>query len=293
MTDQVLHCGGSDWAVTGYIIVGGYYTRVKKPLSSQCLRIKWQDTTGHAIPSSFFFQIQKQTNKKNYVDSQVWLKNCEWQVLIGRFGSVLLPSRFLSSFFFPRFIFYVVFFFFFHIHTLVKFVADRFSPSPTMQLTSRKRHLLLQYVHTNDFFVQRYQRGARQKWFTPRERKKTGKKKKYKYLCPAVTLHKWKKDWHWIQKYHNFYISNCLCWLLFRNTLISQESLSAERISIFNLLVFLFWLPLAVPIVQRTLHRCKHDLSWAVQRFGWTFCFFFTLQNYTSIHIFSSLNSCF
>lgn len=107
-----------------------------------------------------------------------------------------------------------------------------------------------------------------------KKKKKTGKKKKkYKYLCPAVTLHKWKKDWHWIQKYHNFYISNCLCWLLFRNTLISQESLSAERISIFNLLVLLFWLPLAVPIVQRTLHHCKYDLSCAVQRFFFWFCF--------------------
>lgn len=41
--------------------------RVKKcPLSSQCLRIKWQDTTGNAIPSSFFFfQVQKQKQKKN------------------------------------------------------------------------------------------------------------------------------------------------------------------------------------------------------------------------------------
>lgn len=28
-----------------------------------------------------------------------------------------------------------------------------------------------------------------------KKKKKTGKKKKkYKYLCPAVTLHKWKKD---------------------------------------------------------------------------------------------------
>lgn len=100
----------------------------------------------------FFFQIQKQ-NKK-YVDSQVWLKNCEWQVLIGRFGSVLLPSHILSSFFFSFFFFETFLIFFFqrcHIHTLVKFVADRFSPSPTMQLTSRKRHLLLQYVHTRVF----------------------------------------------------------------------------------------------------------------------------------------------
>lgn len=28
----------------------------------------------------------------------------------------------------------------------MKFVADRFSPSPTMHLTSRKQHLILQYT---------------------------------------------------------------------------------------------------------------------------------------------------
>lgn len=166
----------------------------------------------------------------------------------------------------PYFItFFSVIFFFFtssHTHTLVKFVADRFSPSPTMQLTSRKQHLILQYVHTR-FCPTISKRSKAKMIHTQREKIKQVKKKKYKYLCPAVTLHKWKKDWHWIQKYHNFYISNCLCWLLFRNTLISPESFSSERISLFNLPVFsfFFWLPLAVPIVQRTLHHCKYDLS--------------------------------
>ena len=140
-------------------------------------------------------------------------------------------------------------------------------------------------MFTHMFFFPTISKRSKAKMIhTQREKKKTGKKKKkYKYLCPAVTLHKWKKDWHWIQKYHNFYISNCLCWLLFRNTLISLESLSAERISIFNLLVLLFWLPLAVPIVQRTLHHCKYDLSCAVQRF----CFFsvFVLMNLLFFHI--------
>lgn len=94
-------------------------------------------------------------------------------------------------------------------------------------------------------------------------------------MCPAVTLHKWKKDWHSIQKYHNFiyqiaFVGSC------SGIHISQVSLSAKRISIFNLLVFLFWLPLAVPIVQRTLHHCKYDLSWEVRRFGWTFFFHIT-----------------
>lgn len=226
----------------------------------------------------FFFKYKN----KRHVDSQVWLKNCKWQVLIGRFGSAPLPSRILSSFFF------LFFFLLSHTHTLVKFVADRFSPSPTMQLTSRKQHLLLQYVHTHVFLSNniKEEQGKNDSHPEREKIKQVKKEKKYKYLCPAVTLHKWKKDWHWIQKYHNFYISNCLCWLLFRNMLISQESLSAETISIFNLLVFLFWLPLAVPIVQRTLHHCKYDLSWAVQRFLTNLLFFHITKLHFYSHIF-------
>lgn len=81
-------------------------------------------------------------------------------------------------------------------------------------------------------------------------------------MCPAVTLHKWKKDWHWIQKYHNFYISNCLCWLLFRNTLISWESLSADRISVFNPLGFSsFDYHLRFQLSNALCITAKHDLS--------------------------------
>lgn len=76
-------------------------------------------------------------------------------------------------------------------------MADRFSPSPTMQLTSRKRHLLLQYVHTHVFLSNniKEEQGKNDSHPEREKKKKTGKKKKkYKYLCPAVTLHKWKKD---------------------------------------------------------------------------------------------------
>lgn len=296
-----------DWVYySGWILYEG---GKKNPLSSQCLRIKWQDTSGHAIPSSsssFLFSSTK--TKTKYADSQVWLKNCEWQVLIGRFGSVPLPSRVLSSFFFLFFsfllLFSYVFFLLSHTHTLVKFLW-RIDLVLHLQCNWHPESNTYYYnMFTHVFFVQQYQRGARQKWFTPREREKKTvkkKKKKYKYLCPAVTLHKWKKDWHWIQKYHNFYISNCLCWLLFRNTLISQESLSAERISIFNLLVFTVLITTCSSKLSNALcitanMTCPGRFSVFVIFFWWTFLFFsffFTLQNYNSIHIFSSLNSCF
>lgn len=111
-----------------------------------------------------------------------------------------------------------------------------------MQLTSRKQHLLLQYVHTHVFLSNNIKGEQGKNDSHPKRENKTGnKKKKYKYLCPAVTLHKWKKDWHWIQKYHNFYISNCLYWLLFRNTLISQESFISREKSQFLTFWFLFF----------------------------------------------------
>lgn len=198
--------------------------RVKKPLSSQCLRIKWQDTTGHAIPSFFFFQIQKQkTCRQSSLIEKLWMTSTNWSVW-QRPSAV--PYFIIFFFFFKSF----SPFFSSHTHTLVKFVADRFSPSPTMQLTSRKQHLLLQYVHTHVFLSNNIKEEQGKNDSHPeREKKQVKKRKKYKYLCPAVTLHKWKKDWHWIQKYHNFYISNCLCWLLFRNTLISQEELVSRE----------------------------------------------------------------
>lgn len=175
MTDQVLHCGGSDWAVTGYIIVGGYYTRVKKPLSSQCLRIKWQETTGHAISSSFFFFFQIQNER--HVDSQVWLKSYKWQVLIGRFGSAPLPSRILSSFFFL--------FCCCHVQThsynlwrkdLVLHLQCNWHPESNTYYNNMFTHM---------FFAQQYQRGARQKWFTPREKRKKNRWKEIQIFVPC------------------------------------------------------------------------------------------------------------
>lgn len=88
----------------GIIIVGGYYRRVKKPPQLTVFENKMARHNGTCHPF-FFFQVQKQ-NKK-YVDSQVWLKYCEWQVLIGWFGgSAPLPSHILSFFFFSNFLTY-------------------------------------------------------------------------------------------------------------------------------------------------------------------------------------------
>lgn len=67
-----------------------------------------------------------------------------------------------------------------HTHTLVKFVADRFSPSPTMQLTSRKQHLLLQYVHTHVFLSNniKEEQGKNDSHPEKETNRKTGKKRK-------------------------------------------------------------------------------------------------------------------
>lgn len=112
--------------------------------------------------------------------------------------------------------------------------------------------------------------------------KKQTKKTNYKYL-PCWNLNKWKGDQHSIQKYHNFIyqmasIGSC-------SGLHSYKEMLIDRISIF-FPSFHPRLPLAVPIVQRTMHSC----IWPVlSSSGFVNHLFFTLQNYNSIHIFSSL----
>lgn len=124
------------------------------------------------------------------------------------------------------------------------------------------------------FFVQQYQRGARQKWFTPRERKKLVKIRKYNYLCPAVTLHKWKERPTLDTKISQFLYIKQPVVALFRNQ---------KRIFTFCLFFFDYFLQFQLSDAhQRALHQLLLF-----------FIFCFTLQNYTSIHIFSSLNSCF
>lgn len=100
------------------------------PLSAHSVRIKWQDTTSGTCHPFFFFKYKKQKNKRT---SQVWLKN-----------DIIIWRHPLMSFF--SFLFFSFLFFKITDTHFVKFVADRFSPSPTMHLTSRKQHLILQYT---------------------------------------------------------------------------------------------------------------------------------------------------
>lgn len=116
VTDQVLHCGGSDlsrdWVYySGWILYEGEKAPQLTVFENKMAR-HHRDMPSLLLFSFFF----SNTKNKKYVDSQVWLKTCEWQVLIGRFGSAPLPSRILSSFFF-LFFFLVFFFFLTHTHT--------------------------------------------------------------------------------------------------------------------------------------------------------------------------------
>lgn len=102
---------------------------------------------------------------------------------------------------------------------------------------------------------------------------------------PCWNPRQMERDWHWIQKYYNFYISNCLCWLLFRNTLL-WEKLSTKRIS--------FFLAFLSSLITTCSPNCPgHTTSlctWPVLGgSALVNLLFFTLQNYNSIHIFSSL----
>lgn len=117
------------------------------------------------------------------------------------------------------------------------------------------------------FFVQQYQRGARQKWFTPRERKKLVKIKKYNYLCPAVTLHKWKERPTLDTKISQFLYIKQPVVALFRN-----------QKRIFTFCLFFFWLLLAVPIVRRT-----------PTRFASTSALFYFLFHITKLHFYSHI----
>lgn len=100
----------------------------------------------------FFFSSTKTKTKKKIcrqssLIEKLWMTSTNQ--LVWQHPPACRPVFYLDLFFSSFFFLFVC-----HIHarTLIKFVADRFSPSPTMQLTSRKQHLLLQYVHTQFFF---------------------------------------------------------------------------------------------------------------------------------------------
>lgn len=147
-----------------------------------------------------------------------WLKNCKLHILIGLWQC---PHHSLLTYYF-------------HTH---KFVADLVLH---LQCIDIQKATITQHVHTHTHAhtrVQRYQRGARQNDSKPE--KKLGQNKKEIQIClPCWNPRHMEKDWHWIQKYHNFYISKCLYWLLFRNTLNLRENLLAKRIMLFKFFLF-------------------------------------------------------
>lgn len=132
----------------------------------------------------------------------------------------------------------------------------------------------------NFFFCPTISKRSKAKWFTPRERGKTSQiiiiKKEIQKFVPCFNPPQNGKRTD--TQYKNITI---FIYQIASVGSCSGTRFSAERISIFNLLVclFFFWsffsLQLASPIVQRFLHHCKHDLSCAVQRSWHTFCFFF------------------
>lgn len=240
---------------------------------------------GTSHPFFFFFSDTKTETKITLTVKFDW-KNCEWQVPIGRFW---LPSCVFSSFF----LFSPLCFFLFHRHTRVKFVADRFSPSPNNATDIQKATLIITICsHTfvclfflSFLFLSNNIKEEQGKMIhTQRERekkKKTDKKKRNTNICALL----WpstngKKDRHWIQKYHNFSISNRLCWLLFRNTLVSREPVKPREFLTFWFVFFCVCVVVVDYNLQfqlsnaRCIH-CKYDLSLAVQRFLTNLPFFF------------------
>lgn len=102
---------------------------------------------------------------------------------------------------------------------------------------------------------------------------------------PRCNLNKWKKGLTLNTKISQFYISNGLCWLLLRTTLI-QRNMSTDRILVF------FFSFLSSLITTCSPNCPTHNALLHMTCSWWlTLCepSFFTLQNYNSIHIFSSL----
>lgn len=177
---------------------------------------------------------------------------------------------------------YISLSFFFVILTKQTFVADLVLHLQCINIQKSNTEPQ-QRSHT---YVQHYQRGARQKIPTRGEQcQKNKKKTNYKYL-PCWYLNKWKGDQHSIQKYHNFIyqmasVGSC-------SGLHSYKEILIDRISIFFFLPFIldYHLQSQLSNAQCT---AAYDLILVVQALWTIFFFFFTLQNYNSIHIFSSL----
>jgi len=172
-----------------------------------------------------------------------------------------------------------------------------------MQLTSRKRHLLLQYVHTHVFLSNNIKEEQGKNDSHPeRETNRLKKKKEIQIFVPCCNPPQMEKGLTLNTKISQFlYIKLPLLALVQEYAHFSRE-LCQPRESLF--LTFWFFLFL----ITTCSSNCPNALCITANMtcpvrfsififFWWTFLclfvFFFTLQNYTSIHIFSSLNSCF
>lgn len=140
---------------------------------------------------------------------------------------------------------------FFFCYTYKADICGWFSPSPTMHQHPEKQHwTTTTFTHLCPTLPKRSK--AKNSNQRRTMSKKQTKKTNYKYL-PCWYLNKWKGDQHSIQKYHNFIyqmasVGSC-------SGLHSYKEMLIDRISIF-FPSFHPRLPLAVPIVQRTMHSC-------------------------------------
>lgn len=129
--------------------------------------------------------------------------------------------------------------------------------------------------------VQHYRRGARQ---TIQTREQWYKKRTTKF-CPTVTSTNGKKGLTLNTKISQFYISNGLCWLLRRTTLI-QRNMSTDRILLFFFLPFVFDYHLQSQLSNAQC-TAAYDL-FLVAHTLWTFFFHITkLQFYSHIFKFN------
>lgn len=181
-------------------------------------------------------------------------------------------------------------------------MADRFSPSPTMQLTSRKRHLLLQYVHTHVFLSNNIKEEQGKNDSHPereKKKKKQVKKKRNTNICalllPSTNGKRTDTEYKNITIfiYQIASVGSCSGIRSFlKRACQPRESLFLTFWFFFFDYHLQFQLSNALCITANM--TCPVRFSVFFSGFVlMNLLFFFTLQNYTSIHIFSSLNSCF
>lgn len=113
------------------------------------------------------------------------------------------------------------------------------------------------------FFVQRYQRGARQKWFTPRERKKLVKIKEIQLSVPCCDPPQMERKTDTRYKNITIFIYQTACGGFVQK---SEEDFTF-------CFFFFFWLLPAVPIVRRTPTRFASTSAFSFSHYKTTLLF--------------------